>query len=282
MTANRFGGRWTIDKLDVLQRYLDFYTRALATQPSAERPFKLVYIDAFAGTGRCAIKRPGGTDVIPGSAKIALDNPQPFSAYHFIERKPKHFAELQALVGTHPLASRAQLHKGSADESMGQILNAYDWRSHRGVLFLDPFGLQCSWPMLQRIQQTRALDVFFLLSVSGLFRNASIDAAAVDPGKREAISRVLGTEDWMTAWYKREQYDIWGGSSITRDPGWSEIVQFATDRLKLLFPEVLAPRLLRSGDGPPLFALYLAVSNPAAPARRLAARVGREILSQLH
>lgn len=32
MTANRFGGRWTADKLDVLRRYLDFYTRALAAR----------------------------------------------------------------------------------------------------------------------------------------------------------------------------------------------------------------------------------------------------------
>lgn len=281
MTANRFGGRWTVDKLDVLQRYLDFYTRALATQPAADRPFKLVYIDAFAGTGRCRIKQPGGSAEIPGSATLALGNPRPFEAYHFIERKPKHFRELQALVADHPLADRTTLHQGSADDALDRILCAYNWRSHRGVLFLDPFGLQCSWPMLERIQATEALDVFFLLSVSGLFRNASIDAAAIDPGKHDAITRVLGTEEWRSTWYKREQLDIFGGSSVTRDPGWAEIVDFATQRLRLLFPEVVEPRLLRSGDGPPLFALYLAVSNPAPAARKLAGKVGREILSQL-
>ena len=43
------GGKWTIDKLDILERYLDAYTTALKNQP-----FKLMYIDAFAGTGESA------------------------------------------------------------------------------------------------------------------------------------------------------------------------------------------------------------------------------------
>ena len=51
--AHRFGGRWTADKLQVLREYVHFYTTALSGQT-----FKLVYIDAFAGTGRCHIKTP--------------------------------------------------------------------------------------------------------------------------------------------------------------------------------------------------------------------------------
>ena len=46
-TSGGFGGQWTIEKLDILGRYLDAYTTALKNQP-----FKLVYIDAFAGHGR--------------------------------------------------------------------------------------------------------------------------------------------------------------------------------------------------------------------------------------
>jgi len=41
-----FGGPWTQHKLKILELYLDAYTTALKNQP-----FKLVYIDAFAGTG---------------------------------------------------------------------------------------------------------------------------------------------------------------------------------------------------------------------------------------
>ncbi len=45
-SGKRFGGSWTKEKLDILQRYLNAYTTALKNQP-----FRLWYIDAFAGTG---------------------------------------------------------------------------------------------------------------------------------------------------------------------------------------------------------------------------------------
>ena len=41
-----YGGPWTIEKLNILEKYLDAYTTALK-----KTPFKLMYIDAFAGTG---------------------------------------------------------------------------------------------------------------------------------------------------------------------------------------------------------------------------------------
>ena len=42
----KFGGPWTIEKLDILEKYLDAYTTALKAQP-----FNLMYVDVFAGTG---------------------------------------------------------------------------------------------------------------------------------------------------------------------------------------------------------------------------------------
>ena len=46
-TKQSFGGPWTIEKLNILSNYLDFYTTALKNLP-----FQLMYIDAFAGTKR--------------------------------------------------------------------------------------------------------------------------------------------------------------------------------------------------------------------------------------
>ncbi len=46
MSQERFGGSWTRTKLNVLQQYLQAYTTALKNQP-----FRLWYVDAFAGTG---------------------------------------------------------------------------------------------------------------------------------------------------------------------------------------------------------------------------------------
>lgn len=43
-----FGGPWTTEKLSILEIYLNSYTTALKSQP-----FRLVYIDAFAGSASC-------------------------------------------------------------------------------------------------------------------------------------------------------------------------------------------------------------------------------------
>ena len=41
MTEQKFGGNWTVEKLDILSDYLDFYLTALKNQK-----FKKIYIDA--------------------------------------------------------------------------------------------------------------------------------------------------------------------------------------------------------------------------------------------
>lgn len=48
--AHRFGGDWTSAKLAVLEKYLAAYSKALKDKPTAKRPFRKAYIDAFAGT----------------------------------------------------------------------------------------------------------------------------------------------------------------------------------------------------------------------------------------
>ena len=93
MTAHRFGGRWTRQKLDALRDYVGFFVTAMQGQR-----FKLVYIDTFAGTGKCAIRVPGGESTIDGSASIALNACRPFDEYFFVEARTKHVAQLKALA----------------------------------------------------------------------------------------------------------------------------------------------------------------------------------------
>ena len=73
-TEHRFGGPWTELKLRVLREYLHFYTQALKSQP-----FKLLYIDAFAGTGERTVSDEHQSSLfvserrLRGSAQIALE-----------------------------------------------------------------------------------------------------------------------------------------------------------------------------------------------------------------
>jgi three-Cys-motif partner protein len=37
-----------------------------------------------------------------------------------------------------------------------------DWRSHRAVLFLDPYGMQVEWQTIEAIAKTAAIDLWLL------------------------------------------------------------------------------------------------------------------------
>ena len=71
---NKFGGSWTKQKLNVLEKYLNFYMTALKNQK-----FKKIYIDCFAGSGKIEF---ADEAVINGSATIALDIDNKFDEYY--------------------------------------------------------------------------------------------------------------------------------------------------------------------------------------------------------
>ena len=94
-----YGGRWTVDKLNILERYLDAYTTALKNAP-----FGLMYIDAFAGTGRVELDLgQDATEFIHASAMRALRiADRPFDRIVLVETNPHRLAELRSLRAEHP------------------------------------------------------------------------------------------------------------------------------------------------------------------------------------
>ena len=77
-----YGGLWTLEKLNILESYLDAYTTALKKQH-----FKLIYIDAFAGTGYVEFQDEKAKYFIRGSANIAANiSDKPFDRLIFVEK----------------------------------------------------------------------------------------------------------------------------------------------------------------------------------------------------
>jgi three-Cys-motif partner protein len=134
--------------------------------------------------------------------------------------------------------------------------------------------------MVQQIAATKALDVFFLVSISGLTRQAARDAANIDVDKAAALDRFLGTRDWRTALYSpRPQTDLFDSNpSHTRETGFEPILQFVKERMRSEFAHVEEPLILRGPNNAVLYALFFAVSNSAPAAVALAKRVVGDIL----
>ncbi len=149
-------------------------------------------------------------------------------------------------------------------------------------MFLDPYGMSVNWTTLEAIQATEAIDVWYLVSLSGLFRQAPLDKRALDQSKRLALTRMLGTDKWESAWYQRtERPDLFGDvqADHERAADVDMMEQFVHKRLSGLFPKVLKPMRLKDDRGVPIFALFFAISNPDGKAIGLATKIANHILN---
>ena len=258
MKEHKFGGGWTELKLAAIKDYLNFYTSALKNQS-----FNLHYIDAFAGNGLVTITDSGENRIIDGSAKIALETSPAFYHLHLIDKKISHAKALRVLCGEYQTQSTTVYH-GDANRDLLSILNGIDWRNNRAVLFLDPYGLKVKWPTLQAIAQTKAIDLWFLFSISGLYRQTARNYHFVDPDKEAAITQCLGTDEWHNAFYaESSQQDLFGDPAVERVVEWRDLLRYVQDRLRALFCTVSDPLILPP-KGAPLFALFFAMNNPRA------------------
>lgn len=106
VTDQLFGGNWTEDKLERVKKYLSAYTKIMN-----KHPFKFAYIDAFAGTGY---------------RELGRENEQ--QGYLYPELVDADFEEY-----------------ADANSYITDLCTNYNWKKHRAVMFLDPFGMQVTW-----------------------------------------------------------------------------------------------------------------------------------------
>ena len=165
MVGTSFGGRWTLEKLDILRRYLDAYTTALKN-----RNFRLIYVDAFAGEGYYEPKSASFDEdysefreLVKGSAAIALDaDNKPFDELVFIESDPDRIRSLEQMVAEHP-EREIKIIQGDANVEIPTFCENMQTRD-RAVVFLDPFGTEVSWDTVATIAQTRKSTAGYTIS----------------------------------------------------------------------------------------------------------------------
>lgn len=282
-----FGNVSTDFKLSMVESYLRAFSTALKGKFE-----ELWYIDAFAGTGERTVKIAGVPEgLLPGqeerierrrgSAQIAIDVVPHFDRIVFMDAKRKHCLALQELAAEHP-ERRIEIIQSDANKAIIKQLGTNNWDGKRGVMFIDPYGMSLDWSTLVEIQKTKAIDVWYLVSLAGIFRQATNDPAKIDIYKRSSLNRMLGTTDWEAAWYapRRQEIDLFGKID-SRTERFADVVameQFVGRRLAALFPKVLPPKRLKNAQNVPMFSLFLAISNPEPKAIGLATRIGNHIL----
>lgn len=293
--VNVFGGNWTRDKLRILEDYLKAYTTALKNQS-----FRLWYVDAFAGTGyvnldsgniaqgRLSISEDIETaSILKGSARLAIEvDDRPFDEFIFIEQNFEYAIELSSL--RQEFRGRSiRIVPGDANKFLpdwciekNRLLGT-PWHGERAVIFLDPFATEVAWQTVQRIAETKSVDLWILFPLSALSRILTRNREP-DENNAAIADRVFGGPGWREELYRTYRQSTLFGEEETQSirDDQRAIVDFYLRNLKDIFPAVAPnPKWFRNSRESPLFALMFAAANPG-PGGRIALNIANHLLNR--
>lgn len=293
--GQKFGGGHTEDKLTRVAKYLKAYTTALKNQG-----FRLLYIDAFAGTGYRETPTAAMEDVqedmfsgaIPvdienlknlmkGSARLALEVEPPFDEFHLIEANRSRWSALKGLATEFPyLSNRISFVLGDANKEVTRICRDTAWGNEtRAVAFLDPFGAQVEWATIEAIAATEAIDLWYLFPLMAVVRMTPRDGIVPEAWAKR-LDRMLGDTNWREAFYARDSApDLFGDHALHKTTQVNRVEQYLLSRLRTVFPAVSNKVLhLPEEEGRTMFLLVFACANPKPRAMGLALKIADDIL----
>ncbi|MFZ2324622.1 MAG: three-Cys-motif partner protein TcmP [Ignavibacteriaceae bacterium] len=274
---HQFGGNWTSKKLENIQKYLIQYTTIFKSNPKA-RYFKTIYIDAFAGTG---YRKPSGEDTdsifLPifsdeevqsfyeGSVKLALNITPKFDKYIFIEQDPDRYGELKKIKNEYSTFSKDIFIKNEdANKYLIRICEKVDWKKFRAVIFLDPYGMQVDWDTIQKIAETKAIDMWLLFPLGVAINRLLKKNGKLSVSITNRLNKIFGSEDWKEVFYKEEEIESLFGkeNQIMKVGNFAKISDYFVSRLKTIFAGVAEnPLPLYNSKNNPLYLLCFAATN---------------------
>lgn len=273
---NEFGGDWTSEKLSCLESYLNAYVRILRKS----RYYRIHYVDAFAGSGYISPthsqdnselnlfekETKEANKYLEGSTRIALSITPGFDQYIFIEKNSKHSKALEQLKNEYPnQAPKIRIENRDANEFLSDWCSQKQFNKiNRAVVFLDPYGMQVTWSLLETIAKTEAIDLWILFPVFGA--NRMLTKGKQPPQSwADCLTRTFGTEEWKMRFYETKPVlTLFGEEETTCKSATIEMIgKFFINRLQTIFPSVTKkPLLLCNSKNNPLYLLCFAAANP--------------------
>jgi len=109
-------------------------------------------------------------DYVAGSPASVLTIQPPFTAYHFVDLDPEKVQSLRSVLGCR---SSVTIHHGDCNTVLPKAVfpkvRYEDYR--RGLCFLDPYGMDLDWQVVQKAGEMRSIEVFINFMVMDINRN---------------------------------------------------------------------------------------------------------------
>jgi len=275
---NTWGGTWTEKKLDAFEKYVNAYL-TIMNKYRDKFSWKLIYFDAFAGSGarenicdnKTAIKpifdiQSEEISVYKGAAERVLNIQQRgFDYYYFIDKDE---------VSNNNLEQKLKLFKTSkmlvfrakedGNEQIKQLSEALQDKSYKALVLLDPFGMQVDWKSIELLKNT-GTDLWILIP-TGVIVNRLLDKK----GKLTHIDKLvsffgLSEEEIRNYFYQAmKETTLFGEETIILkcEQAIRKIAELYISRLKNIFKEVTEhPLELKNTRNCPIFHFAFASNN---------------------
>lgn len=269
-------GPWAAEKHEALKRALNYYTTRLKKQIQWEK----IYVDAFAGPGLSEVRsKPREASeqhgllfddqtsdpieqeavFLKGSPRVALEITNPFDRYIFIEKSSERISELESLRNEYARSRNIEIRQGDANTVLEEIVPRFNKSKNRGYVFLDPFGVQVPWKTIERIAQTKAVEVLINFPLGMALRRMMPNSGDVPDGWSITLEAFFGTPDWKQHAYI-EGADLFGKRTLKLADSEDRLLAWYRGRLSAVFGHVSEAQLVMNTRGGRLY--YLIWAGP--------------------
>jgi three-Cys-motif partner protein len=177
------------------------------------------------------------------------------------------------------LSDDIEIYQGEANKFIQELCKR-NWKQHRAVMFLDPFGMQVEWETIAAIAATRAIDMWLLFPLGIGVNRLLTKSGHIPKAWRRRLDLLLGSNEWFAQFYEvQRQNDLFGHEERLVKRSLGEIGQYFKSRLQTVFAGVAEPGFLLNSVNCPLYLLCFAVGNPkgAKPALGIANHLLKEL-----
>lgn len=227
VVSDCWGGPWTEEKLDTFEDYVKNVYLKIMNNYRDRFHWRLVYFDAFAGSGsrtRGNITKGDNTllsifpedllsieetDIYQGAAeriiKIDANGLRGFDYYYFVDKDRESLEKLRAKLDTYSPKGKLGFRTEDANK---EIINMADAMRKDGTLktlaLLDPFGMQINWNTVECLRGL-SIDLFILIP-TGVIINRLLgkDGEIMYPEKLKSYLG-MSKEEIQSHFYKTHQ-----------------------------------------------------------------------------
>ena len=279
---SQWGGRWTEDKLDAFEKYVNAYLTIMNTHRE-KYGWKLLYFDGFAGSGSRNEKDSQAiSDLIPdlfldeeelntykGAAERVLGIEQKgFDKYYFIDKDEASGQQLEERLAKFKSQKELIFRISDANLQINLLADSlHKNKNYAALVLLDPFGMQVNWESIARLKGNRT-DLWILIP-TGVIVNRLLDRKGNLTHIEKLTSFFGKDEDFLRGYFyrKRTEETLFGETEIVekvKEPI-TKIAELYIEQLKTIFNHVTdKPLVLYNSRSTPIFHFACASNNPTA------------------